>query len=1140
MNHVRLAVGSALALLALATLHVNAQPPPAPVLAQQPALSATEVVFVFAGDLWSVPRSGGEARRLTTGSGVEANPSFSPDGNWIAFTGQYDGNVDVFVMPSKGGVPKRLTWHPDADTAIGWTRDGKKILFSSTRSSYSRFRELFLVGLEGGLEEKLALPMGFEASFSPGGDRLAYVPLSRAFNAWKRYRGGQATPIWIASLSNSQIERVPRETSNDYCPMWVDDKIYFLSDRSEPVTLYAYDVKTKTVSQAVQNRGMDFKSASAGPGGIVVEQFGQIQLFDPVTSRLTPLKITIAGDIAELRQKYVNVARRLTSAHISPTGARALFEARGEVLTVPAEKGDTRNLTSTPGVMERDPAWSPDGQWIAYFSDESGEYELHVRDSMGRNEARKIRLEQKPTFYFLPRWSPDSKKIAYLDAHLGTWYVDIDERKPIKVDKDRYLFQQSQRVPVWSPDSKWIAYSKRLENYLSTIFLYSITEGKARQLTDGLSDARYPVFDKDGKYLYFTASTDSGPSLEPDLRSATRQPSRNIYMVVLSKTDPSPFAPESDEEKIVKPGDENKAEKKEERNTEPAGEEPPKPAPSASAARVPDVKVDWDKINQRILALPMPARGYTGLQVGRAGTLIALEAPPPGPGVTGTIVHRYDLRQRRADVLISGVRFFEISANGEKTLTAQADRWTIQAVRPMPPAGGSGPGAPAPPAGGPPTPPSGGTGGASSFTLRTEDIEVRSDPTVEWKQMYNDAWRIQREFFYDPNLHGLDLASAIRKYEPYLASVMSRRDLNYVFADMMGEITVGHLGVGGGDVPETRTIATGLLGADYRIENGRYQFARIYDGENWNPDLRAPLTQPGVNVQEGEYLLSVNGRDLRSTDNVYSFFEATSGKSVVLRVGPNPDGSGAREVTVVPVPNESRLRNLAWIEGNRRKVDEVTQGRVAYVYMPDTSFGGLTNFTRYYYAQVGKDAVIIDERFNGGGALATDIIEHLKRTMMSLVATRDGEDEVQPQGAIFGPKVMIINEFAGSGGDAMPNYFRRASVGKLIGKRTWGGLVGRAGAPPLMDGGFVTAPSSAVWGPAGEWDAENVGIAPDIEVEHEPALVRQGKDPQLDRAITEVMAELKKAPAVKPKRPAYPDYHKRKTSTTSEQVKKQP
>jgi tricorn protease len=1124
----KLPIGVAAVLVAVSASTAGAQT--APVLAQQPVLSATQVVFVFAGDLWSVPRAGGEARRMTTGAGVESNPAFSPNGEWVAFTGQYDGNTDVFVMPAQGGVPKRLTWHPDADTVLGWSRNGKRVLFSSTRTSYSRFRELFLVNLDGGLAERLPLPMGFEAAFSPDGDRLAYVPLGRAFTAWKRYRGGQATPIWIANLSNSQIEKLPRETSNDYSPMWVGDRIYFLSDRTEPVTLYSYDVRTKKVSQVIQNSGMDFKSASAGPGAIVLEQFGQIQLYDLASARLTPLKISIAGDIAEMRPKYVNVGRRLTNPHISPTGVRALFEARGDILTVPAEKGDTRNLTSTPGVMERDPAWSPDGQWIAYFSDESGEYELHVRDSLGRSEPRKIRLEQKPTFYLAPRWSPDSKKLAYLDAHLNTWYVDIEQRKPVKVDKDRYLFPAQERVPVWSPDSKWVAYSKRLPNYLSAIFIHSIAEGKSRQLTDGLSDARYPVFDADGKHLYFTASTDSGPSLEPDIRSAVRPPTRSIYVVVLSKNDPSPLAPESDEEKMTKSGDEKTAKPDETPATKPdaSGEEA---RPPAAPSKVAEVRIDWDRINQRILALPLPARRYIALHVGKAGNLFAVEGGTPAPGSTpGATVHRHDLKQRRSDVVASGVRSFEMSANGEKILTAQGDRWTIQAMRPMPSASGGPPGSPATasPAPGPPA----AGGGSAAFTLKTEEIEIRSDPRVEWKQMYYDAWRIQREFFYDPALHGLDLQVAIKKYEPYLESVQSRRDLNYVFADMMGEITVGHLGVGGGDVPETKTIPTGLLGCDYRIENGRYRFSRIYDGENWNPDLKAPLTQPGVNVQEAEYLLAVNGREVRATDSVYSFFEATAGKSVLLRVGPNADGSGAREVTVVPVPNETRLRNLAWIEGNRRKVDQATDGKVAYVYMPDTSFGGLANFTRYYYAQVGKEAVIIDERFNGGGALATDIIEHLKRTMMSLVATRDGEDEVQPQGAIFGPKVMIINEFAGSGGDAMPNYFRRAGVGKLIGKRTWGGLVGRAGAPPLMDGGFVTAPSSAVWGPSGEWDAENVGIPPDIEVEHDPALVRQGKDPQLDRAIAEVLAELKKNPVVKPTRPAYPNYHKRKTTTT--------
>ena len=816
-----------------------------------------------------------------------------------------------------------------------------------------------------------------------------------------------------------------------------------------------------------------------------------------------------------------------------------MFEARGEIVTVPAEKGDTRNLTQTTGVIERDPAWSPDGKWIAYFSDESGEYELHVRDSMAAEAPRKIRLEDKPSYYFMPRWSPDSKKIAYLDAHLSSWYVDIDQRKPVKIAKDRYYGSVAERAPVWSPDSRWIAYSNRLKNYLNAVFVYSVADARSTQLTDGLSDARYPVFDKDGKYLFFTASTDSGPSLEPDIRSSTRTVTRSIYLTVLSKTDPSPFAPESDEEKgaDAKPPDPSSADK-------PAG-----------ASEAPDCagRVGCSQARSAQAGGPAPPRsrrtfaststgsasassrcrcrraGTSGCRLEKGGTLFAIEAPAPAPGVQpGQTVHRHDLKQRRSDVVASGVRFFEISANGEKFLTAQTNRWTIQTLRPMPPApAAGGPAAPAP------TPPAGGGPGAQSNVLATETIEVRTEPRAEWKQMYADAWRIQREFFYDPGLHGLDLAAAIKKYEPYLESVMARRDLTYIFADMMGEITVGHLGVGGGDLPETRVVQTGLLGCDYEIANGRYRFARIFDGENWNPELRAPLTQPGVNVQQGEYLIAVNGRDVRATDNVYSFFEATAGKQVMLKVGTSPDGAGARTVTVVPVPTESRLRNLAWTEDNRRLVDRMTKGRVAYVYMPDTAFGGQTYFTRYFYAQVDKEAVIIDERFNGGGALATDIIEQLKRPLMSLVATRDGADEVQPQGAIFGPKVMIINEFAGSGGDAMPNYFRRAGVGPLIGKRTWGGLVGRAGAPQLMDGGFVTAPSSAVWGPKGEWDAENVGIHPDIEVEHDPEQVRQGKDPQLERAIKEVMAALEKNPLTQPKRPAYPNYHSKKATTTS-------
>jgi len=1077
-------------------------------LLQKPALSQTQIVFVFAGDLWSVPREGGEAERLTSSLGSETNPCFSPDGSKIAFTGEYDGNVDVFVVPAAGGVPQRLTWHPAADIALGWAPEGERVLFTSGRNAYSRFSELYTVGLDGGLEEKLPLPMGFEAALSPDGMRIAYVPLSRAFTVWKRYRGGRATPVWIANLADSVIEKIPRNNSNDFNPMWIEDKVYFLSDRDGAVSLYAYDLKSKKVSRIIENGGLDLKSASAGPGAIVYEQFGSLNLYDLKTGKASRVPITVKGDMPEVRERFKAVGDNLEVAGLSPNAVRAVFEARGEIVTVPAEKGDPRNLTNTTGVMERDPAWSPDGKTIAYFSDESGEYMLHLKPQSGAGETIKIALGDKPSFFFSPRWSPDSKKIAYTDAHLAVWYVDIAAKKPVRVDKDRYWhYEGTGGSPSWSPDSKWLAYEKRLPNYMGAIYLYEVAAGKNTQITDGMSDAGFPVFDVEGKYLYFAASTDSGQSLEPDIHSFSRPVTRSIYLAVLPKDEPSPFAPESDEEK----GEEKKKEEGKKTGDQKSDEK------KSVETKVITVKVDLDGILQRILAVPMPARNYVGLQVGKAGTLLAIEAPAALPGMgddPGTTVHRYDIKARRSDVVVGGIGYFEISQNGEKYLYKQDDRWLIAGLRPLPPAG-----APA----GPPAPPS----APDAKPLATDAIQVRINPGDEWQQMYREVWRIEREFFYDPNAHGYDLAAAEQRYAPYLKHIVSRRDLNYLFAEMLGGIEVGHLGVYGGDLPEVKRIPAGLLGADYTVDNGRYRFSRIYNGENWNPQLRAPLTQPGVNVAVGDYLLAVNGREVSGRDNVYRFFENTSEKQVLLKVGPSPDGKGAREVMVVPVPSETALRNFAWIENNRRYVDKVTGGRVAYVYMPDTSFGGYTNFNRYFFAQVGKDAVIVDERFNGGGALATDIIEFFQRKMLSLVATRDGEDEAQPQGAILGPKVMLINEFAGSGGDAMPYYFKAAGVGPLIGKTTWGGLVGRAGAPALMDGGFVSAPSSGVWSPKDGWIAENVGIAPDIEIEHDPALVRQGKDPQLDKAIEVVMSGLEKTPPLKPRRPAFPEHYKK-------------
>lgn len=1060
-----------------------------PLLLQMPALSQSHIAFVYAGDLWRVARDGGEAVRLTTGVGIESNPVFSPDGKTLAFTAQYDGNVDVYVVPAAGGVPKRVTYHPGADMVQGWTPDGKRILFASSRTAATRSQELFTIGVEGGLPERIPLPNAAEGSLSPDGKRIAYVPLRRPFSTWKRYRGGLATSVWFADLTTSQVEPLPRKDSNDFNPMWAGDKVYFLSDREGPATLFACDPKTKAVTRLLPSEGEALKSAAAGPGAIVFEKFGSLGLYDLKTGRTTTVKVSIQGDLPELRERFENVGRALGNPTLSPTGARAAFEARGEILTVPAEKGDARNLTQTPGVMERNPSWSPDGRWIACFSDAAGEYALHLKPQDGKGETKILALEEKPGFYFNPTWSPDSKRIAYSDAHGNLWHIGLDSQPAVKVDQEPFYSPTGGLFhPAWSPDSRFLAYVKRGANHLGALFVYELATRKIHPLSDGMSDVRCPVFDKDGKHLYFAASTDSGASLQPDVHSSGGRSNFSLYVAVLSASDPSPFAPESDEEK----GEE----KKPEANGKPDG----KP-------KTPDVKLDVAGFSQRILSLPLPAGNYVRLMAGKAGTLFAMEAPAGAPGLS---VRRHELKSRKSDVPYTGLQAFVVSATGEKALTRMGGAWSIAAVKPL--VTGSAPMPPAPPAPG---------GGA----LKVEGLEVKVDPKAEWAQMFKEGVRIQREFFYDPNHHGLDLKWLEKHYGAWLPAVASRQDLNYLMSEALGEVTVSHLGVGGGNVPEARFVGVGLLGADYDLHQGRYRFAKVFNGENWNPGLRAPLSQPGVNVKVGEYLLAVNGRSLAATDSIHAFLQNTAGRQVMLKVGPNPDGTGSREVTVEPVGSEQALRHFDWIEGNRRWVEQASNGRVGYVYMPDTANGGYAYFNRYFYAQVGKEALIVDERWNGGGALATDIIELLKRPPMSKVATRDGLDEPQPQGAIHGPKVMLINETAGSGGDAMPYYFKKAGVGKLVGKRTWGGLVGRSMGVQLMDGGAVRTPTSGVWDPhTREWIAENIGVAPDVEVELEPAAARAGRDTQLEKGLALVMAELPKTTPAPVARPAYPVY----------------
>jgi tricorn protease len=1072
----------------------------APQILQRPAVSDKHVAFVHAGDLWVVDRAGGDARRLTAGVGLESHPVFAPDGSQVAFAGEYDGNLDVYVVPTAGGEPRRLTYHPDPDLPVGWTPDGKSVLFRSTRNSYGRFTRLFTVPLTGGLPTELPLPMAEEGSYSPDGQRIAYVPFTntRAFPgsyiAWKRYRGGSAPFVWVADLATSAVEKVPHTDSNDFNPMWVGSKVYFLSDRDGPVTLYAYDLASKEVKRLINDNRADVRSASACGDAIAFERIDGLYIYDPnAGGEPKRLDVTVRGDLPGVRPRVEKVGRNIQHVGLSPTGARVVLEARGEIFTVPAEKGDSRNLTNTPGVADRDPSWSPDGKTVAYFSDESGEYELHLRPQNGIGGVKKYKLGDAPSFYYSPTWSPDGKRISYGDKRKNLWYIDLDSGKSTKVDTDPFPLTGPPSAS-WSPDGKWLAYTRSLNALPSAVFLYSLETGKSHQVTDGMSDAQTVEFDKGGKYLYFTASTDFGPMAAGSMASFNRAATSSAYLIVLAKADPSPLAPESDDEKDAdKPKSDDKDKDKEKKDKEKDKKELPK------------VTIDLENIDQRIVALPMPNRNYIGLHAGKSGTVFVIEGEPvfvprrgPPPGFT---VHKFDLTKRKAEKVLDAATSFTLSHDGEKVLYRLGqDKWFLTSAASPKPGEGA---------------------------IKLEDLEVHVDPRAEWKQIYRETWRLQRDFLYDPNAHGLDLAASEKKYARYIDGLGSRHDLSVLMDEMLGELCLGHVYVAGGDMAvEAKDLKTGLLGADYAIENGRYKFAKIYRGEGWNPELRAPLLQPGAGVKEGEYLLAVNGRELRGEDEVYKLFEGTAGKQTVIRVGPNADGKDAREVTVVPVPSERQLRNLAWVDANRKKVDQLSGGKVAYIYVPDTSGEGFARFNRYFFAQTDKQAAVIDERFNGGGQLADHIIDFLNTPLRNYLMGREGGDVPFPRGAIRGPKAMIVNERAGSGGDYLPYTFRQAKLGPLVGKRTWGGLVGIGGYPPLIDGGMVTAPRMGIWFPNGRWDVENRGVPADVEVEYDPRAVREGHDPQLEKAVALVLEELKKYPPSEVKRPAFPNYYK--------------
>ncbi|HUN76228.1 MAG TPA: PDZ domain-containing protein [Steroidobacteraceae bacterium] len=1097
-------------LLALASLMItgicNAQSEPGPLLLQQPTMNRTQIVFVYGGELWSVSRDGGAASRLTTGVGIQSDPHFSPDGRWVAFTGNYGGNPDVYVVSANGGVPRRLTYHPAFDQAIGWTPDGTRVLFASNRDAFaSGVTNLYSISLKGGLPERLPFPLAFEGAYSPDGTQIAYRPAPFAFGTWSHYRGGTETKIWLAKLSDSSYEEIPRGDWNEFDPMWLGGKLYFLSDEHGPFTLYEYDPSTKESRQVLPNEGMPIKEASAGPDAIIYSQFGSIHIFDPASGREHSVSVRVAGDFPQLLPHFDSVEHHILSADISPTGARAVFEAHGEILTVPAEHGDVRDITHSPGVADRTPAWSPDGKSIAYFSDESGEYALHVRGQKGLAPARKFGLGSAPTFFYDPRWSPDSKKIAYTDKRLNVWYLDLATGTPVKIDTDVYETPERTLSPSWSPDSEWVAYTKLLRNHMRAVFVYSLAAGKSTQITDGMSDARSAVWDKSGKWLYFTASTDVGPTTAwLDMSSYDHTVTRNIYVVVLSKDEPSPIEPQSDEEGKS----DVSAETAEDSSAKAAAEDKDRgdrKGPKSAGPQTPKVRIDFGSIDQRILALPIPAKNYVGIQTGKAGELFLIDLPPeqeasdvPPAEFSPLAVEKFELKTRKTTPVISGVQGFLVSFNGEKALIVAHRQWSIASTA--------------------------GPIKAGDGALKMQDMKVYVDPVAEWKQMYHEVWRIERDFFYAPNFHGLDLEKTEAEYAKYLPGLAGREDENYLFNQMLSDLNVGHMFVRGGEVPAVPPVSVGLLGADYRIENGRYRIVRVLSGENWNPRLHAPLTQPGVNVIAGDYLLAVDGRELRATDNVYSYFLDKANKQVVIRVGPSPDGRDARDVTVMTVREELNLRHRDWLVHNMQTVDRMSGGKLAYVYLPNTAGAGYDSFNRYYMAQVGKQGAVMDERFNGGGSVANYIIETMQRKLTSYWYTRQGAVFTSPLDAIFGPKVMVTNQFAGSGGDWLPWAFKSVGLGPTVGEKTWGGLVGIYDYPELIDGGTVTAPRVAFFNPNGTWDVENHGVPPDVPLVLDPKAWREGHDVQLEKAVSVAMDELARHPLPTPQVPPFPDY----------------
>ena len=1109
-----LAAGVALLLLPLlAPAALRAQPPAGEArLLRYPDVHGDKIAFVYAGDIWVVEAAGGVARRLTSHPGLELFPKFSPDGRWIAFTGEYGGNRQVFVISVDGGAPRQLTFHNDIgalpprggydNQVLGWTPDGKDVVFRANRVPWSeRNGRPYLVAAAGGMERPMRIRESGNGSFSPDGKRFVYTPLQSEFRGWKRHRGGRAQDIWIYDLAADSAERIIGDPVTDNQPMWVGGKIYFTSDREHTLNLYSYDLATQRIEKHTHHDTYDVLWPSAGTGKIVYENGGFIYLFDPATGKSAKVPIRIYSDLPQTLPYWKNVRANIEAADVSPTGKRALFAARGEILTVPAEKGEVLEVAATPGVRAMSPAWSPDGRWIAYLSDRSGEYEIYVRDAAGRAPERRV-TRDGDIWRYPPAWSPDSRKLAFGDRKQRLRYVEVATGSVTDVD---HSSENDITTYTWSPDSRFIAYTKQAKSQLSTIWIFALDDGKAFQLSNELASETEPVFDPAGRYLYFLSNRDfhltfSGFEVDYLYTSPTR-----VYVGVLAKDGPAPLLPESDEEPAAAAGttgkpdqdkdkDKEGKESKESKGGEEASEA--KGAVAGTPAVPPRVRIDAAGFEQRVRALPAAAGDYANLQAS-AGAVFYLS----GAGAK-TQLKMIDLKERKESVVLDGVASYQLSADGKKVLWKHGDDWGIADARP-----------------GQKT---------SEGVLPLDKLQIQVHPREEWRQMYHDAWRIMRDWFYDPGMHGVDWAAMRDRYGALLPYLGCRDDLDYLLEELGAELSAGHVYVGRGDEPEVPRVEGGLLGAEIEADpsgSGAFRIARIFPGENWHEDFRSPLTEPGVHVEEGELILAVDGQPTRGVDNFYRLLDNKAGHVVMLRVGPSAGGQGAHDERVRPVKSEQGPRYLAWVKGKREWVDKVSGGRIGYIHVPDTAVAGNRELFKYFYAQASKQALIIDDRYNGGGFIPDRMIALLSRPLLNYWVMRGIEPRTTPGFVNTGPKACLINGSAGSGGDALPYYFRKLGLGPLIGTKTWGGLIGLSGNPSLLDGGGLSTPTFRFLDTEGHWAVENVGVLPDIEVIDRPDEIAKGHDPSLERAVAYLTQELERHPPAVVKVPPIPAVH---------------